>query len=338
MRILLHMGQGKTGTTALQRALHANRKLLAQHGIFYPAFARHTVAHHMLIALCVAGDRVPPHVLEPFGSLDMLRAKAAAALYQLKAEVEQTRPKVLILSSETFFHGLQRPGGERLARMLAPLSSDICPVAYVREPGSLYRSRLQERMRVAATPLPPAAQRIRQSLEDSEAVWGGVSVCPYDPARLVDGDILRDFATRFLADLIDPCFLRARSRNRSLSAEAILIISRFRKLVAPDRDWHQEARSDRLLQRLLAIEATGPRSPVALRPGIADSVRRASTDYLWLRDHHGVTFPEIDYAKIDGVLPAEEMTRRPLEDLILLDRDRYDEMLLSVLAAEMGSH
>lgn len=338
MRILLHMGQGKTGTTALQRALHADRKLLAQHGILYPAFAPQTVAHHMLIALCVADDRVPPHVLGPFGSLDLLRAKAAAALYQLRAEVEQTRPKVLILSSETFFHGLQHSGKERLARMLAPLSSDIRPVAYIREPGSLYRSRLQERMRIAATPLPPAAQRVRQSLEESEAVWGGISVCPYDPARLVDGDILRDFASRFLADLIDPILLRAGSENRSLSAEAILIISRFRKLVAPDRDWHREARSDRLLRHLLAMEAAGPRRPVALRPGIAEAVRRASTDYLWLRDRHGVTFPEIDYAKVDGVSPTEEMTRCPLEDLILFDRDRYDEMLLAALAAGLGGH
>ena len=337
MRILLHMGQGKTGTTALQRALHAKRKLLAQHGILYPAFAPYTVAHHMLIALCVADDRVPPHVLAPFGSLDLLRAKAAAALYQLRAEVEQTRPDVLILSSETFFHGLQRPGKERLARMLAPLSPDIRPVAYIREPGSLYRSRLQERMRIAATSMPPNAQRIRQPLEDSEAVWGGVSVCPYDAARLVDGDILRDFASRFLADLIDPRLLRADHDNRSLSAEAILMVSRFRKLVAPDRDWQFEPRSDQLLRRLQAMEIASPRPPVALRPGIAEAVRRASTDYLWLREHHGVTFSEIDYAKVDGVLPAEEMVHRPLEDLVLLDRDRYEELLLTVLDAEMGS-
>jgi hypothetical protein len=337
MRILLHMGQGKTGTTALQRSLHASRKLLEQHGVLYPELAPGGVAHHMLMALCESDDRIPPHVVAPFGSLEMLRAKAAAALYQLRVEIERSRPAVLVLSSETFFHGLRRPAKELLERLLAPLSGEVQPVIYVREPGDLYRARLQERMKVAATPLPPGPQVLREAIEDTEAVLGKPAVCGYGAGHLKDGDIARDFASRFLADRIDPSLLATRRDNPSLSAESILALSRLRKLVAQDRDWHRDPRSSRLMIRLQAIEATEPGwARMALRPGIAEAVRRASVDYLWLRDRFGVSFAELDYAAIDGMLPGPEWAALPLEELVEWDRERYESLLLAVLARELG--
>lgn len=337
MKILLHMGQGKTGTTALQRSLDTSRDCLRQQGILYPCFSPGLVAHHMLIALCESDDRIPPHVIEPFRNVDVLRATAAAALYNLRLQVEREQPKVLVLSSETFIFGLRRPGKEKLARLLQPFSAEVLPVVYVREPGALYRSRLQERMRIAATTLPPGPQGVRDAIEDAEAVWGQIAVCPFDPGTLAGGDILTDFASRFLSDLVDPNEMVAGAENVSLSAEAILALSRFRRLVAPGRDWQRDPRSDRLLRRLQLLEKTDPAMQrVRLRPGVAEAVRRASVDYLWLRDRFGIVFPEIDYANVDGTPPVPEMTRLSLEDLIEVDFGRYDELLLSLLANELA--
>lgn len=335
MKILLHMGQGKTGTTALQRSLHMSRDRLRQQGILYPCLSPGTVAHHMLMALCESDDHIPPHVIERFRSVDVLRATAAAALYNLRLEVEREQPKVMILSSETFIFGLRRPGKEKLARLLLPFSTEVLPVVYVREPGALYRSRLQERMRVAATTLQPGPQRIRDAIEDTEAVWGQIAVCRFDPGTLAGGDILKDFANRFLSDLIDPNEVVAGTENSSLSGEAILALSRLRRLVAPDRDWQRDPRSDRLFRRLQLLEEADPNvRRISLRPGVAEAVRRASVDYLWLRDRFDLVFPEINYADVDGTLPAPEMTHSPLEDLIEVDFARYDQMLLSLLANE----
>lgn len=337
MKILLHIGQGKTGTTALQRSLHAARDRLRPKGILYPSFSLGSVAHHMLIALCESDDRIPPHVIEPFRNLDALRASAAAALYNLRLEVERKQPKVMILSSETFIFGLGRAGKEKLARLLQPFSAEVLPVVYVREPGALYRSRLQERMRIAATTLPPGPQRIRDAIEDTEAVWGQIAVCQFDTGMLAGGDILKDFATRFLSDLIDPNEMVAGTENTSLSAEAILALSRFRRLVAPDRDWQRDPRSDRLFRWLQLFEETDPAvQRIRLRPGVAEAVRRASVDYLWLLDRFGMVFPEINYADVDGTPPLPEMKHLPLEDLIEVDFARYDQLLLSVLADEFA--
>jgi len=48
-KLVLHVGAHKTGTTYLQYAMHANRKLLAQHGLHYPDMGENK-AHHVLTA------------------------------------------------------------------------------------------------------------------------------------------------------------------------------------------------------------------------------------------------------------------------------------------------
>jgi len=46
MRVILHIGQSKTGTTALQSFLASNRTPLAKAGICYPDVYRNCFLHH----------------------------------------------------------------------------------------------------------------------------------------------------------------------------------------------------------------------------------------------------------------------------------------------------
>ena len=57
MKILLHMGQGKTGTTALQQSLHTAADTLRERGVCYPRFGAGAIAHHLLMPLCGAGPK-----------------------------------------------------------------------------------------------------------------------------------------------------------------------------------------------------------------------------------------------------------------------------------------
>lgn len=49
-RVVLHVGMHKTGSTSLQNAFAANRKLLGRHGVIYPEVTRADPAHHGLAA------------------------------------------------------------------------------------------------------------------------------------------------------------------------------------------------------------------------------------------------------------------------------------------------
>ena len=46
--LILHIGMGKTGTTALQEAFWANRDVLARAGITYPDIGVDAGAHHKI--------------------------------------------------------------------------------------------------------------------------------------------------------------------------------------------------------------------------------------------------------------------------------------------------
>lgn len=92
--VVLHMGTHKTATTTLQDSFHANRKVLADHGVIYPALGAHT-GHHGLLTDWIALQEA---YRLPQGGIGTLKALAARYV---------DSDKTLLLSSEEF----SRAGG-----------------------------------------------------------------------------------------------------------------------------------------------------------------------------------------------------------------------------------
>lgn len=60
-QLFIHIGFGKTGTTAVQEIFHASRDLLRQNGVLYPSTGVFPTGHHMLAPLneaAIQGDTV----------------------------------------------------------------------------------------------------------------------------------------------------------------------------------------------------------------------------------------------------------------------------------------
>lgn len=91
-RLILHVGTHKTGTTTIQKSFHANRKLLAKHGLHYPSMGK-VPGHHGLVTDWVS---LPPVFHLPEGS-----AEAWKNLVRKTARTNQT----VFLSSEEFSRG-----------------------------------------------------------------------------------------------------------------------------------------------------------------------------------------------------------------------------------------
>lgn len=86
MRLILHIGRHKSGTSSIQHWLKRNNDLLSTNGILYPKSFRKGVAHHNLVDI-----------------LDPRRSGAADldfAANQILREV--TEEDTIILSSEAF--------------------------------------------------------------------------------------------------------------------------------------------------------------------------------------------------------------------------------------------
>ena len=228
VKIILHIGMPKAGSTALQAALVAARRPLRKAGVLYPKGAFN---HNFLVAGVAPPDRLGRVFAQQYqGDADRIRVDFAAFWQGIVAAIDRRRPEVVVLSAETMFSGLWSGGPEPLRRLVAPLDARLEIVCYVRRPSDYYLSMAQQQLKASST-LPVAGPvGYRRPLEAARAVADAVHVIAYDRAQFPDGDIVADFATRFLPAA--GAGLRAVPDPKvkpSMSAEAMDIVQAFRR-------------------------------------------------------------------------------------------------------------
>ncbi len=339
MKILLHMGQGKTGTTALQNGLHDAAADLAKAGILYPVLGRRMTAHHVLMALCVEDGAIWHNVLRRYGGAQKARAAAEAALDEIRAQITTFKPHTVVLSSEAFFYALDAAARTKLAGRLAQLGGTVQPIAYIRAPAGLYLARVQEKALVSVNPIQPAAQMLRSPIEQTETAFGPkMALIPYQASTFGRGGIVSDFVTRFLPEFSRLDMLADKRVNTSVSGEASMTIAALRSMVAPNLDWTPHPVTTQLAQVLRRIDSALPEGRKAvLDPALCRAVTQSSTDYLWLRDARGVQFDEIDYEDFDQkALDGFAATTLRLRDILTIDPARHERLLMMALAETLG--
>ena len=122
--------------------------------------------------------------------------------------------------------------------------------------------------------------------------------------------------------------------NDTLSAESADVSRRFRLAFHGDRDNRMTKESKTLVAALrdADVETGAPRPK--LRPGVAERVDYARADPLWLRDRHGVTFPDFDYRRLETGRPVPPPDGPvALEEVVEIDRGRERAILAELRAA-----
>jgi len=139
MRVIIHAGTPKTGTTAIQGFFaHNSDRLLDEFGIRYPSKGRGAVrrAHHN-IAYQYGGAYLR-------GKFDPRKGGLREAL----AEALSSKAEVCLLSSEAFYHVAQR-GLRQLARDLADYQTIV--VLYLRRQDAYLQSGYQQVFKLGGT-------------------------------------------------------------------------------------------------------------------------------------------------------------------------------------------
>ena len=330
MKILLHMGQVKTGTTALQQSLHAAADTLRERGVCYPRFGHGAIAHHLLMPLCGAGPKMPRWSLSDLGGTEEAVRKAREAWAATCDDIRSNPPDLLILSSELLLGRTDQKEKARLVDILSQLSTDIQPILYVRHPVDLYRSSLQEMLKAETRQKPPVCLHLREMVEGVEATFPQPPVfVAYDKSTLFDGDTVPDFANRFLAPLIGPITLPPQQANRGLSAEALVLMVRLR---AEWGDTVEAARRvARLKKHLIDFDQTDPpSSPLTLLPEVAEAALRSATCHRWLAETGRLVIPGLDIDRIDGAAVPDWMMTASPETMFPHDPNRLARLRQSI--------
>lgn len=208
MRVVLHIGIHKTGSTAIQTALSLNTELLATQGVLYPQTGRWPADGHTLVT---GHHRLPWSFTRPEGD---------DPWSSLKRELAETDKDIIILSSEEFEMVRRADQLDQIAKHLA--GHDVTVVAYLRRQDEYLHGMYCTQVLHYEAQWPFEAYKAywgsdldyEQLLTRWEAAFGRAAllVRPYESAQLVNGDVVDDFFTQ--ADLIPTDLIRADRRDR----------------------------------------------------------------------------------------------------------------------------
>lgn len=335
LKLIVHLGPHKTGTTALQIALAKNRGLLRAHGVIYPTLAYYRNTHHLLTPNFQEYDQLFADMRARFGNDRQSVAAAGKEAWQhVLQQVERERPRAVLLSSEFFLNESSVDHYRDFRRMLEEITTNIVLSAYIREPASLFLSARQQNAKHRAELAPPHPMSIRPRLEAIEQAFETqVSLRPYDRDQMINGDIVRDFATAFLAEYVDPTLISGNQANESLSAEAISITQKYRRQFFSGFDDHIFP-DDRILKNMIvaAEQKLGDSKRLKLHPEIAEYVNYSSTDLIWIRDRYGISFPTISYGRLlDYRARNNFKTARNVRDIFEVDADHEERILFDII-------
>ena len=243
-RLILHVGQSKTGTSTIQDFLaHNRRRLWREAGVLYPQAGRQGAAHHRIAALFL-----------PAGNAAWIRREDAASLRaSLDEEAAQSSTGTVVISSEALFN----------ARSIDDVRSffdgfTVEILVILRRQDRWLDSLYQHQLKVGETDLEPQpwlAARV-STLDYATRVgrWADVfgdarlRLGVFEPANLAGGLMAFFFRTAGLP--VPPDLDEPPARNERLSRDALAYLRRVSRndVTGPQRQrlrraleqWSQE--------------------------------------------------------------------------------------------------
>jgi len=329
-KAVIHIGSGKTGSTAIQRALFEASRNGGLGDFYYPTV---NGWHHRDIYILFKKKEASARNLKSrirAGKIDYDRYRKA---YDAEFSPPRLAGKNLILSSEYLFDLPSEQVRALKQRLDDSGVRDYLVVAYVRHPASYYLSYVQQRLKASHVIPDPCSFRypLKKVLDAWAGVFGQLIVREYDQLMSRGGDAVRDFGETIANAGFGHLILQARTANPSLGAEAMLLMQEYRRLFHADEDNVFLPDSDRFLQQLekIHVKATVPRLNRRVWQLISS---KHQSDIEYLTKHYGL-FADQEDEVVDASESASDFVR-PLKVTDVVDgleEDRVQEFALNVI-------
>jgi hypothetical protein len=236
-RAYLHIGMGKTGSTAMQQVYWANAALLdTRHAIHYPvqpvvdcaAGQRGNHSEQILSMFHPRPETIRSNILSGGNSAAQARKFSEELRTVFERGFEDTDARDLLLSAEGI-PTLANEAVSALAKWLKQWCEEIHIVACLRHPADAVSSHIQQRLWVGATLaemyLDPPLYRYSTILPRLERLFGAGRIHIYDFAEAVEDPaglanrLLREFGLN-----ITLLKVRAKTSNSSMSQQTALLL------------------------------------------------------------------------------------------------------------------
>ncbi len=304
MRIIVHAGPPKTGSSAIQVFLKKNRQTLALEGVYYPETPL-GIHHGAYMANLYPDERVercgfsnPPGAAQPISASE-IREKVKSAIRRDITAIKSIQPAAVIFSAEQFSSlGAEADVGGflQILKKFGPATPEF--FLYAREPVGWMASRHLQRLKRGHINSGEGWLRPLKHMRywtRVETITGQQTlVRAFRRDLFPHGDVVRDFMKAVLPEISLEGMMFSQNINESISAELGLLLAETR-----EQNFSGARSSDRpldlfLLQRhLREWEKKNGAPRGSYRPLVAEQIIRASRqDMIWLRQKYGVDLGE----------------------------------------------
>lgn len=326
MKLTIHCGPPKTGTTALQEGLSGLQPELLARGVLYPRLDRGR--NHKWLTPGFISYHDLPKVLRRRYDRDLTEIqvthRSETAWEHLRKSVHGFRGSEIVLSSGAFFHIRESAQARRLQSRLAVFSADARFVLYLRDPVDLYFSQIRHNATAYGTVKSYKPLAIRPFERAVTEVFGGELVV----RKLgFSADITSDFLEFCLGDFGGELPVRSRFANQSLSNEAIQFLIDYRRVHFPQsfgrRVWQLENLRD-LLHEIDPMVTRSARS--GLHTDIISRIRTATPEVLYWRERFGIDFTDDQSGQHESSGPSDSRSDLPFGEVCVVDPVRLGEI------------
>ncbi|MDH4386756.1 MAG: hypothetical protein QE280_15085 [Caulobacter sp.] len=305
MRLLLHVGHAKTGTSSIQGSLAAARGPLLEAGVLYPmppSFLPNSTNHNSLATGFGSEDRLLRGLKNKIQGSTLTTAGIFKSYCQeIISQIERSNPHITIISGEALFKILDIPESEPFVNFIKLLSSDISVSIYTRRPSDYYLSSMQQKLKASQFIRTPRPLRIRDRIESFQRVFGkSVSLRLYDRDQLKNNDVVSDFLQHNLPEVANKeDLVPTLHSNEGISAEGMSVLQSFRQYNFSESEGVFNKHTNLLIETIRNISINNNLATRAkLINEIRDFVDYSTVDLIWIRDEFGIEIPNIDYRKI----------------------------------------
>jgi hypothetical protein len=236
MKLILHIGVHKTGSTAIQHWMSENWDLLAGKRLLYPFAYMVNAGHHELAWALGKRSRKSSSAATP-----------QEIVHSILEEAETARAETIVLSSEAF-ERLKKPEIENLKALFRGLPAEI--IVYLRRQDdallSIYNQRVKSSANRYCGTLGELARNskvlsrldYRALTERWSEVFGAdaLRVKIYDQDRFPEGNVIPDFLANFGIVLEGQLTTQHKDINRSIDPLSTEIIRRLNRREMPEKE------------------------------------------------------------------------------------------------------
>lgn len=293
--VVVHFGMGKTGTSAIQRALlRRTSQLELDCRMLFPRVdddPRPFHGNHSLVLRSMSSERPESlrfNIAAGLGSAEAVRSADDAVRAGFQRQFEATDATTLLLSAEGIGH-FDDEGVNRLAAWLLPLGKEIRLLAWIRHPQHALAAEIQQRVKTGARLErlyeQPPCYRYRSMLTRLANAFGKPAIELYDYAESIapGSSAVKSFYRRVGINLEAGVDDEAKV-NVGLSHRATLLLdaaNRLRPLIVDGK--RNPLRRPNDLAKIFKVEG----EPYAPPPAVYDRLAQIAQPQLeWMQRHY----------------------------------------------------